>query len=100
MVVTGVAGFIGSQLADRLLADGHRVVGVDNLSLGTLENLGDALHQPAFHVIQASLAHPDSGLQALRAVDKLARLGWRPSLYSAEAIGPAVKQIAAERGFA
>ena len=30
-IVTGAAGFIGSTLVDRLLADGHQVVGVDNL---------------------------------------------------------------------
>ena len=34
--ITGVAGFIGSNLADRLLADGHEVVGWDNLSTGHL----------------------------------------------------------------
>jgi nucleoside-diphosphate-sugar epimerase len=38
-VVTGVAGFIGSNLADRLLADGWRVVGIDNLSYGVLEQV-------------------------------------------------------------
>ena len=39
MVVTGVAGFIGSHLADRLLAEGHQVVRIDNLSRGRLEHL-------------------------------------------------------------
>ena len=34
--ITGAAGFIGSTLVDRLLADGHQVVGVDNLSTGTV----------------------------------------------------------------
>jgi UDP-glucose 4-epimerase len=38
-VVTGVAGFIGSNLADRLLAEGFRVVGIDNLSYGVLEQV-------------------------------------------------------------
>jgi len=56
-VVTGVAGFIGSNLADRLIAEGFRVGGVDNLSYGVLEQVpsgvefhredirGDALEQ-------------------------------------------------------
>ncbi|MCV7418947.1 GDP-mannose 4,6-dehydratase [Mycobacterium yunnanensis] len=38
-LVTGAAGFIGSNLVDRLLADGHDVVGVDDLSTGHLDNL-------------------------------------------------------------
>lgn len=37
--VTGAAGFIASHLVDRLLADGHDVVGIDNLSTGRLENI-------------------------------------------------------------
>ncbi|HEX7050696.1 MAG TPA: NAD-dependent epimerase/dehydratase family protein [Longimicrobiales bacterium] len=39
VVITGVAGFIGSNLADRLLAEGYRVVGVDDLSAGVLEQV-------------------------------------------------------------
>lgn len=39
VAVTGVAGFIGSNLADRLLAEGHEVVGIDNLSYGVLEQV-------------------------------------------------------------
>ncbi len=38
-LVTGAAGFIGSHLVDRLLADGYKVVGIDDLSSGKLENL-------------------------------------------------------------
>ncbi len=41
-LVTGGAGFIGSTLVDRLLAEGHAVDVVDDLSTGTLTNLGDA----------------------------------------------------------
>jgi UDP-glucose 4-epimerase len=40
--VTGGAGFIGSHLADRLLAEGHRVISVDDLSTGRIANLVDA----------------------------------------------------------
>jgi dTDP-glucose 4,6-dehydratase len=38
-VVTGGAGFLGSHLCDRLLSEGHRVLCVDNLDTGTLENI-------------------------------------------------------------
>ena len=39
ILVTGAAGFLGSHLVDRLLADGHSVLGVDNLSTGSLANI-------------------------------------------------------------
>lgn len=41
-LVTGGAGFVGSHLCDRLLAEGHRVVAVDDLSSGRIANLGEA----------------------------------------------------------
>jgi UDP-glucose 4-epimerase len=46
--VTGAAGFIGSHLCDRLLADGYQVVGVDDLSYGSMANLESCLQHPAF----------------------------------------------------
>lgn len=36
-LITGGAGFLGSHLCDRLLAEGHRVLCVDNLDTGTLD---------------------------------------------------------------
>ena len=42
ILVTGGAGFIGSNLADRLLAEDHRVIAVDDLSTGRIANLADA----------------------------------------------------------
>ena len=42
VLVTGGAGFIGSHLADRLLAEGHRVISVDDLNTGRIANLVDA----------------------------------------------------------
>ena len=50
--ITGVAGFIGSNLADRLLADGHEVVGWDNLSTGQLRFLEGAMRQPGFRLLR------------------------------------------------
>ncbi len=48
VVVTGSAGFIGSNLVDSLLAKGHAVVGIDNLRTGSMENLRDAQTHAAF----------------------------------------------------
>jgi UDP-glucose 4-epimerase len=50
--VTGAAGFIGSNLVDRLLADGLQVVGWDNFSSGQERFLESALNQPAFRLIR------------------------------------------------
>jgi UDP-glucose 4-epimerase len=47
-LVTGAAGFLGSHLVDALLDRGYCVVGIDNLSHGSLANLRDALKNPAF----------------------------------------------------
>ena len=54
-LVTGGAGFIGSHLADALLARGDRVVAVDNLSTGRLANLEAAGREPAFRFVHGSV---------------------------------------------
>lgn len=59
VIVTGCAGFIGSTLVDRLLADGHRVVGVDNFSTGQRRFLQAALAHPAFRLIEGDLLDLD-----------------------------------------
>lgn len=48
-LVTGAAGFIGSAISRRLIAEGHTVVGVDNLSTGNLENLASVRGKVQFH---------------------------------------------------
>jgi dTDP-glucose 4,6-dehydratase len=48
VLVTGAAGFLGSHLSDRLLDEGHTVVGVDNLSTGDPENLAHLAAEKRF----------------------------------------------------
>ena len=62
VLVTGGAGFIGSHLAERLVADGHHVVVLDNLSTGSLDNLASLKERRAFECVigsvrDASLVH-------------------------------------------
>ena len=46
--ITGCAGFLGSHLADHLLDRGHRVIGIDNLSMGKIENIQHNFKNPKF----------------------------------------------------
>jgi UDP-glucose 4-epimerase len=52
ILITGVAGFLGSHLLDKLLASGHEVTGIDNLSMGKQENIGEHLQRKSFQFLQ------------------------------------------------
>ncbi len=54
-VVTGGAGFLGSHLSDRLLADGMNVVAVDNLLTGSIDNIAHLLGNPSFQFRKADV---------------------------------------------
>ncbi len=58
VLVTGAAGFLGSHLTDRLLSEGHSVLGVDNLSTGTADNLAHLSREPRFHFEQCDICQP------------------------------------------
>jgi UDP-glucose 4-epimerase len=68
-VVTGAAGFIGSHLVDRLLGLGHRVVGLDDLSLGQMKNLSQAVKCDRFRFLKTDVGNQSeliAGLDELR----------------------------------
>jgi dTDP-glucose 4,6-dehydratase len=58
VLVTGAAGFLGSHLTDRLLGEGHTVVGVDNLSTGDRENIAHLAGEPRFQFVEHDICQP------------------------------------------
>lgn len=65
-IVTGAAGFIGSNLVDRLLADGHDVVGFDNFSTGQRRFLEAALRSPRFALVEGDTLDGDALARAFK----------------------------------
>ena len=74
MVVTGCAGFIGSNLVDRLLAHGHRVTGIDNFSTGQRRFIEGALVNSNFRFIEIDLLDLDALKQAFTGGDAVFHL--------------------------
>lgn len=68
-MVTGAAGFIGSHLVDALLEQGYLVVGLDDLSYGSMENLSKSRGNPRFSFVKGSILNQFDINQALEGVD-------------------------------
>jgi UDP-glucose 4-epimerase len=73
-LVTGAAGFIGSTLADRLLQDGHRVIGYDNLSTGRIEFLQNARKSADFTLVEGDILDLPELKHAMNGVDTVFHL--------------------------
>ncbi len=59
-LVTGAAGFLGSNLLERTLADGHEIVALDDLSMGRRDNLGSMLDEPRLRFLQRDVTRTDA----------------------------------------
>ena len=87
-VITGAAGFIGSQLTERLLSAGHEVVGIDSFDdfydpARKERNLAEAFASPGFSLVRGDVGDSDPTGRALAGADAVvhlaARAGVRPS---------------------
>ena len=68
-LVTGAAGFIGSTLVDRLLADEHEVLAFDNFSTGQEEFIANALLNPRYRLVRADLLDLDALRDAMAGIE-------------------------------
>lgn len=86
VLVAGGAGFLGSHLCDRLLGEGARVVCVDNLLTGSLDNLSDALVHKAFEFIKGDITQSLPARLSKRTFDRIYNLACAasPPLYQAD----------------
>lgn len=58
VLLTGAAGFLGSHLSEMLVEDGHSVIGLDDLSTGSITNLAGLKNNPAFSFIEGDVRSP------------------------------------------
>ncbi len=80
ILVTGAAGFIGSHLADYLLANDHTVVGLDDLSTGSLDNLADARKHGHFSLVHGDVRNHIAVDEAIAGCDAVVHLAARIGL--------------------
>ena len=74
IMVTGGAGFLGSNLVQKLLENDHDVVAVDNLSMGRIENIADSLNDPRFEFVNADVTIGETFEQFDRPFDCIVHL--------------------------
>ncbi len=80
VLVTGGAGFIGSHLVDRLMELGWKVRVLDDLSAGSLENIGRWLNHESFEFIEGDMRDPGIVGEAVEGVDAVFHLAANPEV--------------------
>lgn len=84
-LVTGGAGFIGSNLCEAILAMGYKVRCLDDFSIGKRENIADFIDRPDFSLIEGDIRNLDSCMKACEGVDYvLHQAAWGSVLRSIE----------------
>ena len=84
-LVTGAAGFIGSNLVDKLVAQKHRVIGIDNFATGSKENLNSSIKKIKFKKIDIR------NLQKLKKANLSRDIDWVFHLAGLADIVPSIK---------
>lgn len=74
ILLTGVAGFLGSNLLSELLRRGHEVVGIDNLSMGVERNIAAHASNPRFRFVRGDVTDPSTFRDAPGPCDRLVHL--------------------------
>ena len=69
LLITGVAGFIGSNLADYFVNQGYYVVGLDNFSTGKWENIAHLSHHPNFSFVEGDIRNFETCCRAVKGCD-------------------------------
>ncbi len=79
-LVTGGAGFIGSHLVERLLADGYEVLALDNLSVGRESNIQHVKSNPRFKFVQADIGRSEDIEKHFAGIDWVFHLAARADI--------------------
>ena len=77
IAITGVAGFVGCNLTERLLREGHAVAGLDDLSHGSLDNLAGVRSHPELSFSEGSILDPEALERLVAGADVLVHLAAR-----------------------
>jgi len=84
ILITGGAGFIGSHLTHRLISEGHKVIILDNLSVGKIENIKQWSNNPNFAFIKGDLKNPKDLIKAIQGAQTVFHLAANPEVQVGE----------------